>query len=253
MTVGAQLYSVRKQMQTPGEIRAGFQRLKAMGYDNVQVSGIGQIDPAELRDVSAETGLPVVCTHTPWQRIVEDTDRVIAEHRLFGCPEIGLGAMDKSFRDSEEGLDRFLSLLEKPVAKILDAGLHFAYHNHAFEFAGKTADGRNFYDALIGRCPDWHFIPDVYWIAYAGADPAEYIRRLGGERIPNVHFKDMAKTADRGICPCGEGVMDFAKLGDVCREVGVRHILIEQDNATDRPDPFGDMETSLRHLRSLGL
>jgi len=248
MKLGAQLYSIRKQMQTPEEIQAGFVRLKTMGYENVQVSGIGAIAPDELHRISEETGLPIVVTHNPWPRLIDDVDGIIADHRVFGCTEIGLGAMPKEYRTSAEGFEEFLSKITVSAAKIAESGMHFAYHNHAFEFAGVTKDGQNFLDALIDRCPDWHFILDTYWIAFAGAKPEEYIRRLGGDKVPNIHFKDMARTELREICACGKGCLDFEMLATECAKTGVKNVLVEQDNATDATDAFGEMEFSFNHL-----
>ena len=41
MKLGAQLYTLRKQMKTPDEIERGLERIAKMGYSCVQVSGIG--------------------------------------------------------------------------------------------------------------------------------------------------------------------------------------------------------------------
>jgi len=251
MKLGAQLFSLRAQMQTEEEIRQGFARLSEMGYECVQVSGIGRIAPEHLREISLASGLPVVCTHNPYQRIVEETDALISEHRIIGCPVIGLGCMPPEYRENEEGFLRFISELEKPVAKILDSGLHFAYHNHNFELEAHRPDGTPLYDLLLEKCPDWQFILDVYWTAYAGYDPLSYIARLGADRLPNIHIKDMAQDEKRSICACGRGRSDLAAIVSACRTSGVSNLLVEQDNATDAADPFGEMAFSLQTLRGL--
>lgn len=251
MNLGAQLYSVRNLTQTPEDLAQTFRQIRKIGYKTVQLSGAAPMPAEFLRDISRETELPIVCSHMPFERITEDTDALIREHQVFGCPVIGLGSMPKCYRGTAEGLRAFLRVMETPVRKIREAGLAFAYHNHAFEFDPLTDTHGIAYDILIGLCADWQFIPDTYWIAYAGYSPEAYLRRIGGERIPNVHFKDMARDEARSICACGEGSLDFAAITAVCRELGVRNALVEQDNAPDSGDALGQMACSFRNLSGL--
>lgn len=251
MKLGAQLYSVRTGLQTPEDVRKTFRKIKAIGYENVQFSGGAPIDAEVLKEISEENGLPVVCTHSPFDRILNDTDALIREHRIFSCPVIGLGAMPKEYRTGREGLTALLSVLELPVKKIRDAGLEFAYHNHAFELADRGDGNPPVLDQMLEECGDWQFTLDTYWVEYAGYSAVEYIRKAGGDRLWNIHFKDMAKNEERSICPCGEGTLDFVTIEKVCREIGVRNVLVEQDNAVNAPDPFAQMESGFRFLRPI--
>ena len=250
MKLGAQLYSVRTRIQTPEDVRQTFAAMRDIGYETVQFSGAPTKNAEAIRAASEETGLPVVCTHVPFERIAEDTPALIREHLTIGCPVIGLGAMPCKFRHSQEGLREFLACLREPVARILDAGLQFAYHNHQFEFE-RIAPDRNYFDVMLESCPDWQWIPDTYWIAYAGYPVPAYLEKIGAGRMPNVHFKDMAADEDRGICACGAGTLDFGGLAAICRRLGTQNVLVEQDNAVDFPDPFVPMRESFAHLRPL--
>ena len=104
---------------------------------------------------------------------------------------------------------------------------------------------------MLERCPDWHFIMDTYWVEFAGRSATDYIAKIGADRLVNIHFKDMAKDEERSICPCGAGVLDFAKIFAVCQEIGVQNVLVEQDNAVKSPDAFADMAASFNHLRPI--
>lgn len=249
MKLGAQLYSVRTYLKTEEDLRKTFQKIKAIGYEAVQLSGAAPMPAEYLREVSGESGLPIVCTHMPFDRIVNETEALIAEHKTFGCPVIGLGSMPKDYRGSREGLETFLNLLKTPVQKILDSGLHFAYHNHNFEF--ESLDGGLLFDEMLERCTGWQFILDTYWVEFAGHSAVEYIGKVGGDRLPNIHFKDMAKDEKRSICSCGSGVLDFSAIYAKCREVGVKNVLVEEDNAVEKEDPFSEMGNSFRHLRTI--
>lgn len=251
MKLGAQLFSIRTHLQSAEDIRNSFHKIKEIGYENVQLSGAAWIPAEVIRDICDETGLSIVCTHVAFDRLTRETDTVIAEHKTFGCPVIGLGSMPKELRGTREGLESFLSQMAEPVKKIRDAGLTFAYHNHAFELT-PFADGSNdlAYDIMLERL-DWNFIMDTYWVEFAGKKATEYIVKIGGERLPNIHFKDMAKNEERSICPCGNGVLNFAEIFEACQKAGVKNVLVEQDNAVKSPDAFADMETSFRHLRPI--
>jgi len=249
--LGAQLFSLRHYTKTAEDLLATMKKVKEIGYENVQLSGAGPIPAEQIRDICKETGLEIVCTHSAWDRIVNDTDALIADHKTFGCNVIGLGAMPKEFRGSAQGLENLIAALAEPVKKIEAAGMHFAYHNHAFEFEKLSDADGIMYDMMLERCPNWHFIMDTYWVSFGGGCPIDYITKIGTERLVNIHFKDMAKDEARSICACGNGVLDFAKIYETCKQIGVKNILVEQDNADDQGNAFGEMETSFRHLRPI--
>ena len=249
MKIGAQLYSLRTGCTTPEDLKTTLERVKNMGYDIAQASTICEIDPYLLRSYIDEYSLPILCTHRSLTEIAEKTAECIAFHKIIGCPCIGLGSMPTEMRGSFEGLKHFTELLAEPVKRIKDAGLTFAYHNHAFEF--ESWDGVIPYDYLL-ETTEFDYIHDVYWSTYAGKNPSYYIKLLGESgRMQNIHFKDM-KTAPQGaICPCGEGIIDFSTLAKECKQYGIPNVYVEQDNAPDLGDPFAQMEASLKHLRSV--
>lgn len=251
MKLGVNLYSIRKFLQNEADVRQTFRRLSEIGYDVVQLSGVAPMAAETVRDISEEYGLPIVCTHSPLDRILHDTDALIRDHKIYGCPVIGLGALPTELRTRESDLRELIAELREPVAKIRAAGLSFAYHNHDFEFLPLTDTGNRIYDILLAECPDWQLIPDTYWIAFAGEDVAETLKRIGAGRMTNVHFKDMTRDDKREICSCGAGRLDFSSYLPLCRAFGTENILVEQDNANDAADPFGELENSYRTLRPL--
>lgn len=251
MKLGAQLYSLRTFLQTPEDIRETFKKIKAIGYENVQLSGAAPTDANVLRAISEETALPIVVTHSPIDRIINDTDALIAEHKIFGCPTIGLGVMPDAYRGSLAGLDEFLKVMQEPVKKIHDAGLGFAYHNHAFELTPTEGDDRLVLDVMLEKCPNWGFIMDTYWVEFAGFSAVDYIAKIGKDRLTNIHFKDLANNEQRSICSCGSGTLDFKSFYEACVKMDVQNVLVEQDNAVEAADPFGEMAKSFAHLRPI--
>lgn len=249
MKYGAQLFSLRDQCQTPEEIRNTFSRCAKMGYQVVQASGMGPIDPYELRDISQEFSLPITITHTAPKRLEEELDRVIEEHRIFGCPVIGLGAMPKIYRDGLVSTWKdFYNKFDPIARRIREAGLDFAYHNHAFEFK-PLDDGKLLYEHILEET-DWSLIADVCWMEIGGVVPAEWFPRLKG-RIRNAHAKDARsyEGTEKDFCPLGQGKTDLPSALRAMEENGCEFCHVEQDNATKKPDPFGEMAASAAWLK----
>jgi sugar phosphate isomerase/epimerase len=249
MKLGAQFFTLREKNKTPEGLYRSFAEVKKIGYQVVQMSAICQIEPERLKAYSDEFELPITCTHSPFERIVNDTDALIKEHIIYGCPVIGLGSMPNSYRTSLEGVRAFIKDVAEPMKKIEAAGLRFAYHNHAFEF--DDLGGVYGYDVLVEEAPTMNFILDTYWFKYADKSYLDYIKLLGNARLTNVHFKDM-KTAPQGpICPCGEGVIDFAPVVKLCNDIAIPYALVEQDNAPQLGDEYEQMATSFNNLKHL--
>ena len=247
MKLGAQFYSIRDNTTTPEDLKKSFESIKKIGYEVVQTSAICEIDASLLKAYSEEFGLPITCTHSPFDRIINDTEALIEEHKTYGCPTIGLGYMPNEYHGS--GIYEFVEVMREPLRKIKSAGLNLAYHNHAFEF--EKVDGKLIYDIMIDELPELDFIIDTYWVKYAGYDYLEYIKRLGSSRVKNVHFKDMATEPQGAICPCGHGVIDFKPVIKLCDELGIENALVEQDNAPDSGDSIGQMKISYENIKTL--
>lgn len=249
MKLGAQFYSIRDKVKTPEGIRASFKAMKDIGYTIAQMSAIGEIAPEELRDISLEYEMPITCTHINPANLRENTEKYINEHKIYGCPVIGIGSMPQEYRGSLEGVRAFIKDFSEVSKRINDAGLAFAYHNHAFEF--EDLGGVITFDLLIEEFPNLNFILDTYWVKYGGYDYLTYLKVLGNKRITNVHFKDMKSEPQGEICPCGEGVIDFSPVVKLCNELEIPNALVEQDNAPSLGDSYEQMKISYNNLSKL--
>lgn len=248
ITVAAQLYTVHKFTQTIEGIENTFKRISEDGYISAQVSGFGPIEPEHLRDIAQQYGVGICVTHSPFDRMQSDLDTMIAEHKMWNCPNMGVGSMPLEYRDSAEGLKKFISIIN-PIAERLEAaGMKFTYHNHHFEFA--KIDGKSIMDILIeNTVPAVNFVIDTYWVQAGGANPADYIRKVKG-RMSVCHYKDMQIVNDNGIqqrfAPIGVGNIDFAECTRACVDAGVKYIAIEQDDCYGE-DPYACLALSRKN------
>ena len=126
IALGAQLYTVRAFTQTPEDIERTLRKIKEIGFNTIQISGFGYIEPQRLADLVRELELDVCVTHTPFDRLQNDLDAVIQEHRLIGCDTIGLGAMPAQYQSSKEGAQQFIADIRPIADHIREEGLTFA-------------------------------------------------------------------------------------------------------------------------------
>ncbi len=250
MVLGAQLYTVRDSCRTETDFARTMERIAAIGYTAVQVSGVGPISPDRIRYHCEQCCLRIVVTHTPADRIRNDTDRVIDEHQIMGASYIGIGFMPIEYERTPEGFDAFITDFTPAAKQLAEANLPLLYHNHDFELARFNC--QTLLERLMAGIPAKYlgFIPDTYWLQAGGLDPAECLRRLKG-RIPVVHLKDMAmKNQERIMTPVMSGNMNFTAILAACEAAGTQWLMVEQDFC--QASPLECLAESYRNLFRAG-
>ena len=262
MKVGLNLYSIRNFLKTEETFLEVAHKLREMGYDHLQYSG-GPFEPEMIKRVSDASGLPVVLTHMPFDRIVDDADALMEQHAVFGCKNIGLGSIPISKLVEDDKVCNVDKCVET-IGKMNEAGAYlekhgykFFLHNHHYEFM-KMANGQRIFDYIVENAPHINFTLDTYWLQVAGVGVLETIERLHG-RIGCVHLKDYrivvdtkldyfdCKTAYEAV---GDGNMNFKAIVPKMKEAGTEYFIVEHDNAASLPDPLVPVERSIRYIKS---
>jgi sugar phosphate isomerase/epimerase len=249
-TLAAQLYTLRDFTKTPADIASTLKHVRKIGYEVVQLSALGKIDPKELAKILQGEGLTCCATHVSLERMKGETQAVIDEHRLWGCSYTAVGGFFPKEPKTQDWLN-YARDYSETARKFANSGLSIGYHNHNHELA--KFDGKLALDILLANCdPSIWFEIDTYWIQHGGGDPAAWIRKVAG-RIPCVHLKDMGVNNDRQpfMMEVGEGNLNWPAILDACKAAGVRWYIVEQD--TCYRDPFDSLELSLKHLKEMGL
>ena len=226
--LGLNLFSIRNYLGDEEKFEKALIALKEMGYSYVQFSG-APFDAPMIKRVSEKVGMPIVLTHVPMDRILNDTEALMDEQK---CRET-------------------IDALNEAGKKMAARGFKFFYHHHHFEFF-KFGE-KSVFDMLIDA-PYINFTLDTYWIQYGGNDVVDTIKKLTG-RIECVHFKDYmialkedGKGFEPRFSPVGDGNINFAKALEAAREAGAKYFLVEQDNAAILPDTMGQVERSVRYV-----
>jgi sugar phosphate isomerase/epimerase len=250
--LAAQLYTIREFTQTPQDFAASLKKIRDIGYTAVQVSAIGPIPDQEVKAVVADLNLTICNTHIGYERLWNDLDPVIEQHRLWNCKHVAIGSMPVAYREAgEAGFKRFAAEANKVGEKLHQAGLTFSYHNHSFEF---VRFGRRTGLDIIYEESDPRYLQaelDTYWVQHGGGDPAAWTRKME-QRMPVVHLKDMVVIDNQpAMAEVGEGNLNWPAILTACWEAGVEWYAVEQDIC--RRNPFESLTISYNNLKAMGL
>ena len=250
MEFGINLYTVRTKIKTPEDFLATAVKLKDMGYSFLQFSG-GVYNPEVIKSVSDKTNMPIVLTHVPMQRILNDTDALMKEHESFGCRNIGLGAMPGESVSDDERVVKDIAELNTVAKHMADNGFKFFYHHHHMEMR-KMPNGQTVLEYMIENAPYINFTVDTFWLQYGGVSVLEYVNKLKG-RIECAHLKDykvMQNDFSCKIAAVGEGNINFADVVPALCNAGAEYLLVEQDNACEFDNMWEQVNSSITYLKN---
>ena len=263
--LGAQLYTLRFVLpDNPAQV---LKDLAAIGYTEVEVL---QNDYPAQAQLIRDAGLKAAAMHLRPGVVLGDASaaespqKTVAEAAEYAATE-GIGWLVMPYLAAEQRgttLDHYKALGEKlnrAGEQAKAAGLGFAYHNHAFEF--EPLEGSTPLDAILENS-DPQLVQlelDVFWVALAGLDPVERLRRHTG-RVALTHLKDKAPDAPiqfkegppkEAFREVGSGDLDFVAILRACEAAGVRHYFVEQDQTPG--DPLASLRKSYEYVRSLAV
>ena len=66
-----------------------------------RVSGFGPVEHQLVKDIMDAEGLTVCATHIGYDRLKNETDDVIKQHKLWNCKYVGLGAMPAEYAKAQ--------------------------------------------------------------------------------------------------------------------------------------------------------
>lgn len=232
MRPGLQLYTLREYGDS---VVDRIERVAETSYEGVQVSGLGDDDPAAVADALDRTGLDAAGAHVGLADIEADPDGVVDTYATFGCRDLVVPAYDREAFETEATAaeaGRRLAVAADRLAD-LDARLH--YHNHTFEFT--PTDGRTAFDAFVDAADGVAVETDVGLASHGGVDPVALLERYG-DRTTLVHLTDSRVESDddedtRHV-DLGEGDVDLARCVDAAADAGVEWLLFEH-GLSDHP------------------
>jgi sugar phosphate isomerase/epimerase len=257
--IGLQVYTLGDEIAK--DLEGGFARLAAMGYRDLELPNLLGKKPAELRAAADKAGLRISSIHLSMngneppamlsmlsspQRIADDLGTLGAISGVLPIAPFPKGfsvnkgedmkaAIGRNFAAAgEDHWKRAAAKLNEKGAALKPYGIALGYHNHNVEFApiGNTTG----WDVLVKETdPSLVFFEvDLGWIAAAGLDPADFLRRHAG-RVRWLHVKDL-KASTRtnfalGMDPTevGSGKQDWVRILSAAEKAGVHNYYVEQE------------------------
>lgn len=247
--VALQLYTLRDSLKTPRDIAATLERVREIGYRAVQVSGLGPIEPGELRRVLDGEGLTLCATHESADEILDAPERVVERLQALGCDLTAYPYPCGVDFGSERSVAALIQKLDHAGEVMAQAGMTLLYHNHQHEFR-KLGD-RLILERIYSETDPRHLQGelDTYWVQYGGGDPAAWCERLSG-RLPVLHLKDYRVGADNQptFAEIGRGNLNFKAIVAAAEGAGCRWFAVEQD--TCEGNPFESVRESFEYIRA---
>ena len=243
--IGVQLYTLRALLSE--DVDGTLAQVAEIGYRTVEFAGLYGLSPREMRRILDAVGLRAVSSHAGVSDIRGDWASFLEGAQELGQDFVFVPSIPESERPPE-GLRKLAEDFNRAGEMAGSAGLHFGYHNHAWEFAA-LPDGTIMMDLLLERTEprlvDWQM--DIFWVVDGGGDPMAYLESQAG-RVTSVHVKD--RTLEGRMVDVGKGVIDFARILPRAEELGMLHVFVEHDT----PDaPIESVRYSFNALSALKL
>lgn len=257
MKIGLQLYSVRDEMEK--DMDKTLKAVSDMGYDCVEFAGFFGRSAGEVAGMLKKYGLEAASAHIGLEELAENRDGILDFCRVLGMRYAAVPYMAPELHKGSEGYDERVEQYKKAAENAEKYGIRLLYHNHDFEF--RKYEGKYLNDWLIESVGADRIFPepDVCWIKYGGASPAEYILKYSG-RVPVVHLKDFEGNVDPGktkeengfkMRPVGGGIQDWDVIFDAAKRAGTEYFIVEQDDHYGA-DALEDAALSRKFLSSKG-
>ena len=249
---GVTLFNLRDHCKTESDLDTTLGRVRDIGYQNIQVSGLGPIAPEKVRELADKHQLNIVASHERGEGLRNNMADIIHKLKVWDCDFTALGSTSGVFDWKPESIPALLNELESWGQQLKDAGLKLGFHNHHQEFM--QFNGRTLIESIYSLPKDIMYAEiDVHWVQRGGANPVDWIYKVDG-RMPVVHFKDFAIVdGEPRFCEIGEGNLDWKNIIKACKETNVKYAIVEQDQPFGDKDIFDSMTISYDNLVAMGL
>lgn len=264
-------------MNNEAQARDTMQKMKAAGYDGIELCGF-MIHPAGLmvrlmtkaagmpvgkggrldwKGLVKDSGLQVVSLHTDLGSVERDPAAVAAEAKAFGTRYAVITGMYRFAYGEEKAVRDLAERLNRAGEAVRKEGVSLLYHNHNCELQ-RVSSTRRGYDILLEETDPAavNFEFDSYWFAEGGADPLEWMERLGS-RMKLWHINDRgARLAGPAMTPIlktdsaelGTGNMPLEALAEQAKRANVEAVVLESHRNWVEKSPVKSFQVSAEFL-----
>jgi sugar phosphate isomerase/epimerase len=124
--VAIQLYTLRELCKDEESLHNTLKKVKEIGYQAIQVSGIGPIDPATVAKFAKEQGLVICATHEPGVEIINNPEKVVEKLNILGCDYTAYPYPGYDLSSSDQ-VAEMITALERSTQVLRNAGKKLCY------------------------------------------------------------------------------------------------------------------------------
>lgn len=255
--IAAQLYTLRDFTKTRKDIAATMAKVKKIGYDAAQISGVGPIDPAELHSIMKDAGVDPIGAHVGLNEFRTNEKKVIADCNAWGIKYVAIPWLPRQDYTTLAAWKKLFKEFDGYAKRFAKEGIVVQYHNHAFEFEKfgikKGTGGETIMDMLYANTKFLQAELDFGWVVRGGHNPVTWAKKLKG-RLDQVHFKDWGIIDDKPEWRAiGEGGIEWRDVFKACKASGTWCYIVEQDACPVTKDPFLSLSISRKNIKAMGI
>ena len=194
------------------------------GYANYGFGPIAEIATPDLKAMIADAGMECFSSHFTSVELRENLEQSIEFAHTIGLSQMVLSHPGIGADSSMDDWKRVCEEISGWGRTVVDAGLHFAYHNHNFEF--EKVDDRLIYDILLEELdPKAVKLQFQVWVVSIGYHAADYFTAHPG-RFISAHLADYSGEGTEQV-PVGQGVVDWPAFFEAGKVGGLQNIYVE--------------------------
>lgn len=223
MKAELQLWSLRDCFDN--DIKKKLAYAAECGFEAVEFAGFGDLSAEEMKQELIKNGLTATGSHSVLEVFQNSAKEELEYLKTVGAKYMIIPAASY---ESMKDVDYIAGLLNETAKLAADYGIKVGYHNHAGEF--EKIDGKYILDLLMEKTnDDVIFEVDVFWVAYAGLDPYEYVESKGS-RVELIHMKQIGADKKNVMLPDGD--IDFKKV--ISSAKYAKGFIVEQEGKEDK-------------------
>lgn len=204
-----------------------------------------------------ESGLRVISLHTDLGSVERDPAAVTAECQMYGTRYAVITGMYRFDYGSEAAVRELAQRLNRAGAALAEQGVQLLYHNHNCELL-RVSETRRAYDILLEETDPAavNFEFDSYWFAEGGANPLDWMCRLG-TRMKLWHINDrgtrqtgpaMTPILKTDSMELGTGNLPLVSWLAQADENGVEAVILESHRNWVEKSPVKSAQLSAKWL-----
>ena len=264
-------------MNNEAQARDTLQKMKAAGYGGIELCGfmihptgfmvrmmtkaagmpVGKGGNLDWKSIVKDSGLQVVSLHTDLGSVERAPAAVAAEAKDFGTRYAVITGMYRFAYGDEKTVRDLAARLNRAGEALQKEGVSLLYHNHNCELQRVNASQRA-YDILLTETDPAavNFEFDSYWFAEGGANPLEWMERLG-DRMRLWHINDRgARLTSTAMTPIlktdsmelGTGNMPLEALMEQAKKAGIEAVVLESHRNWVDKSPVKSFQVSAKFL-----